>query len=458
MSTPRYPPRQKPSPEALFRFQVVSDVLTRVLRGELRPDAIMAAVAQPHATAHGELRHVSSRTAYRWLAAYTEQGLDGLEPACRRRTQSSLVLPGALLRFIEGQKKDDIAVSIPELLRRARLLGVVDDKAPIDRSTVYRACVRIGVPVVRRRTAKLRDSRRFAYAHRMQMALCDGKHFRAGVGRLKRVALFYLDDASRLGLEVVVGTAEGTALFLRGVYHVMLDHGLMGAMYTDRGTGFASLDAIAVFGQLKIPLVHGEARYPEGRGKIERFNRTALADVLRGLEGSAEVDADCGALELRLRHWLREVYNHTPHEGLGMQTPWQRFSQDERPLNFSQSREALRERFVVQTQRRVSNDHVLSLGGVDYEVPRGLAGQRVRAWRQVLDGVVRVLHPDRSGRLVQIHPVDLAANALSMRADVTVPAEPVRQVLPKSAATLVFLRDFRPIVTADGGFHDPDKE
>jgi hypothetical protein len=118
----------------------------------------------------------------------------------------------------------------------------------------------------------------------------------------------------------------------------------------------------------------------------------------------------------------------------------------------------LRERFVVQTQRRVSNDHVLSLGGVDYEVPRGLAGQRVRAWRQVLDGVVRVLHPDRSGRLVQIHPVDLAANALSMRADVTVPAEPVRQVLPKSAATLVFLRDFRPIVTADGGFHDPDKE
>jgi hypothetical protein len=144
-------------------------------------------------------------------------------------------------------------------LRRARFdcplpRTSTDDRAPIDRSTVYRACVRIGVPVVRRRTAKLRDSRRFAYAHRMQMALCDGKHFRAGVGRLKRVALFYLDDASRLRLEVVVGTAEGTALFLRGVYHVILGHGLMGAMYTDHGTGFASLDAIAVFGCSPAPL------------------------------------------------------------------------------------------------------------------------------------------------------------------------------------------------------------
>jgi len=42
--------------------------------------------------------------------------------------------------------------------------------------------------------------------------------------------------------------------------------------------------------------------------------------VLRHLAGSPEVDPDCGALELRLRHWLREIYNHTPHQGLGGDT------------------------------------------------------------------------------------------------------------------------------------------
>jgi hypothetical protein len=39
----------------------------------------------------------------------------------------------------------------------------------------------------------------------MQMVLCDGKHFRAGAARLRRVALFFLDDATRMGLHVVVG-------------------------------------------------------------------------------------------------------------------------------------------------------------------------------------------------------------------------------------------------------------
>jgi len=46
------------------------------------------------------------------------------------------------------------------------------------------------------------------------MVLADGKHFRAGAKRLRRVALFFLDDSTRYGLEVVVGTAESAPLFL----------------------------------------------------------------------------------------------------------------------------------------------------------------------------------------------------------------------------------------------------
>ena len=42
--------------------------------------------------------------------------------------------------------------------------------------------------------------------------LADGKHFRAGAARLRRVALFF-DDATRYGLQVLVGTAESSELF-----------------------------------------------------------------------------------------------------------------------------------------------------------------------------------------------------------------------------------------------------
>jgi transposase InsO family protein len=167
----------------------------------------------------------------------------------------------------------------------------------------------------------------------MQMVLCDGKKFRAGAARLRRVALFFLDDCTRFGLHVVVGTEENTELFLRGLYGLLKRYGFMGLLYLDGGPGFASLDTAAVLGQLLVPLIHGAARYPEGHGKIERFNRTAKSDLLRSVDGAADVDPSIGSLELRFGHFL-ELYNDRPHEELDKDTPRMRWDADERALRF----------------------------------------------------------------------------------------------------------------------------
>jgi transposase InsO family protein len=195
-------------------------------------------------------------------------------------------------------------------------MGVVGSGARICRQTVYRVLRRMGVAVARRKKQRDRDTRRFAYPHRLEMVLCDGKHFRAGAGRLRRVALFYLDDATRLGLNVVVGTSETRALFLRGLYETVRRHGRMLALYVDHGPGFIANDSAAVCARLEVALVLGESSYPEAHGKIERFNQTAKRSLLRNLDRRPDIDPDCRALELRLRHWLFEIYNHTPHESL----------------------------------------------------------------------------------------------------------------------------------------------
>jgi len=75
-------------------------------------------------------------------------------------------------------------------------------------------------------------------------------------------------------------------------------------------------------------------------------------------------------------------------------------------------------------------------------------------YRNVLDGKVFCLH---EGRLAPLHPVDLASNARHLRGSGTPrPDEPPVLHLPKSAADRAFERDFRPVISADGGFHDPD--
>lgn len=445
--------------EALFRHQIISLVLAHELSGKVRAEAVRDVAADYHFKSDGEPRRVSIRTLYRWLGAFGADGrLESLSPASRKKTETSMVLSDAFIDFIREEKRQDPRASAPELIRRAKIRKVIDSESSQDRSTVWRACKRMELPTGRRPQKREGDMRRFSYPHRMMMVLCDGKHFRAGASRKKRVALFYLDDATRRGLHAVVGSSESTELFLRGFYELILKCGYMNVVYLDRGPGFKSGDTRAVIANLPhVHLVQGEAAYPEAHGKIERFNQTALMQVLRSLDGAAEVDPDGEALTLRLQHFLDNQYNNRPHESLGKKTPNERWHADERALRFPESVEKLREFFVVTEARKVSRDHIIAYNGTQYEMPRGLAGEWIEVRRQVLSGALFILH---DGALVRLHPVDLAANAKAQRG-ICKPTDeaPVHgDAVPKTAATLAFERDFVPLIEPDGGFVDHENE
>ena len=299
--------------------------------------------------------------------------------------------------------------------------------------------------------------RRFAYLRRMQMALADGKHFRAGGSRLKRVAVVFLDDATRYGLEAVVGTGESAELFLWGLHGTVRCHGLMLALFLDNGSGFTADDSRQATARLGVHLIHGTAGYPEGHGKIEAFNKTLKNRCLRGLDGKPEVDPSPSALRLRIKHWLEECYNQTPHEGLGGLTPAERWHNDERALEFPADRRLLDEAFVVSFTRSVSKDNVISYGSTAYEVPRGHSGSEITVYRHPLEA--NRLTVRHAGERIELQPVDLAGNAYSRRSKHprTVPTESKNP--PTTACDLSFKADFQPLVDVDGGYTgDKDDE
>jgi len=439
-----------PSPEALFRYLLVSQVLNEVQQGLSRSRAVRKVACRAHLTSTGEARRVSGRTLHRWVKAFLNDPGKALEPPARPRP-GSLVLPAALLAFCTAQKEADYLTSVPELIRRARRKGIISERQRVSRTTLYRALKREGVSVRRRKGAPHDDKRRFAYNHRMQMILCDGKHFRAGVQRLRRVALFFLDDATRYGLDVVVGTAENTHFFLVGMHSVIRQYGLPSLLYLDRGAGFKSDDTVAVCLNLGVALIHGTAAYPEGHGKVERFHQTAFQAVLRGLDRRPDIDPACEALRLRLRHWLKKGYNTTVHESLGGKTPFERFHNDSKLLHFPESEEKLESMFMISFLRTVTNDNVISVDSGAYEMPKGYAGERVKLYRRVLTGTINFLH---SGRLIELHPVDMALNARSRRGRKQTDEEPAHP-LPPSAAEMAFNQDYQTLVGPDGGFPDP---
>lgn len=445
------------SPEALWRYQWVAQIETRVLAGEALPRAIAGVQAHPGRDPRGRERRPSVRTLYRWVAAYQEAGLAGLEPRERPRVEASRVLAPELLGFVCTAKAADPELSVPDLIALARQRGLLGAEEPVCRTTVWRACRRLGLPLSRTQALATADTRRFAYPHRLMMVLADGKHFRAGAQRLRRVALTFLDDATRFGLAAVVGPSETTELFLCGLHQLLCRHGLPDALYLDHGPGFVSDDTEAVLARLGRRLVHGRARYPEGHGKIERYHRTLQHKLLRTLDDHPEADPDCGALTLRLVHWLRELYNHTPHESLGGETPAERFHRDERPLTLPRDRPWLDAQFTTTEERTVAKDHVVSLDGILYEVPRACRG-RIALTRHLLTGTLTVR---ADGREVEIHPLEPTKNAFDRRARPTrpEPSEPAHPPTPAAnLAQRAFDDDFGPLVGPGGDYPDPEPD
>ena len=393
----------------------------------------------------GSSQYVSRASLYRWYKSYQSGGFDRLfdKPQALKGSR----LDQTFLNFLWCEKTKDPDASIPEVIARARELGVVARQLSIDRSTVYRAARSLDLPILRRKRAEATTMRPFAYSQRMMMLLCDGKHFRAGASGLKRVALIFIDDATRYVLDIFVGFSESAAFFLRSLHKVLANFGHMEGIYFDHGSGFTAADTKKVFASLNIPFIYGKVRYPEGHAKIERFNSTVTQDLLRGLH-KAEIDPCCAVLELRLRHYIRERYKLRLNSGLGG-IPEEVFLADSKALKFLRSSDDLRRAFVVTESRLVRRDNVIHWDGLIYEIPLGYSGRKVTIYRDLLDQKIWILH---QGHAFELHPPDLALNAREKCAK-SKPMEPPWDPIT-TAAEIQFNRDFRPIVGADGGFSD----
>lgn len=441
---------------AITRYSAVSLVLAKVAAGMKFAHAIKETAAQPVLDHHGRAKRPSCRSLYRWVADFREGGLEALADSSRTISAPTRVLSAAFIDFLVAEKTKDIDASLPEIIRRAVQLGIVKEGEPISRSSVWRAAVKLNLPLFTDKGFVKDDKRRFAYPHRMQMVITDGKKFRAGVARKRRVSMTFLDDATRSGLTGVMGYTETTSLFLRGLWQVIEKWGLMTAIFVDNGSGFISKDSMRICARLKISLIHGTPAYPEGHGKIEKYHQTLIAGLLRSLDGSPEVDPSLATLEHRLMHFITEIYNRQPHESLGGVTPEARFLSDPLPLRPAVNLEEIRSAFLLSKKRRVSRDHIVKVKGKLYETPAGYAGKIIKIFHHVLDGTVQMLHEQC---LIKLAPPDLALNAISPRVNnQRRPAGKPRAMPPKTSATIAYEKTFASIVNQDGGFNNQEDE
>jgi hypothetical protein len=108
----------------------------------------------------------------------------------------------------------------------------------------------------------------------------------------------------------------------------------------------------------------------------------------------------------------------------------------------------------------VSPDHIVSVDSILYEVPRGHGGESTTLYRRLLERTQEqdALYIQHQGKLVRLHPVDLAFNATSGRARRQKDTNEVVPVPAKSASTLDFERTYQSMLGPDGGYPETEKD
>jgi len=223
---------------------------------------------------------VSRTTYYRWRRAYDENGLEGISKGkpMAKRTWNKLTPD-------EEEQIVEVAKLHPELSPRLLAIKITDEEPfSVSESAVYRV---------------LKEHNLIAPRPLPEMPAA--KSWRHKTARPDETA-FSFSDIVEMGIEQA-----------RKQGH-LIENNPMPALYTDNGPGFTShimSDYLACHG---IRHILGTPYHTQGRGKIERFNRSIKEKLC--------LVVYCSPEELKkATDAAISVYNATPHESLQNVSP-----------------------------------------------------------------------------------------------------------------------------------------
>jgi putative transposase len=256
-------------------------------------------------------------TYYRWRKAYEGHGLEGLtkiKPSARRIWNR--------LTAGETEKVLEIARLHPELSSRLLAVKITDEESfSISESTVYRI-LRENHLICLRPLPEMPAQRQWRHQTTRpdEIWQCDATNlFIVGWGYYKLIPVE--DDYSRKIIAYDIRPDE-TAFTLSDILELGIEEArreghlvaTMPELYTDNGSGFSSKVLTEYLSVHGIKHIFGTPYHPQGRGKIERFNRRIKEKVC------LMVYCSPGELKKAVDDAIT-VYNRTAHESLSNVSP-----------------------------------------------------------------------------------------------------------------------------------------
>ena len=399
---------------ARFRYGVIASLVLEPLpRGELTRRAQEIA-ARHFDIPHSKRTSISEDTLLAWALRYRNGGFEALAPQPRRDRGKSRTIAPQLANLIERLKRENPHRTGTTLLRELAL-SAGQDQASISPSTLYRFLKQRGLS--ERQLLAPQAHKKFEAEHSNQIWQSDmlyGPYVqRPGGGKMQALLHAILDDASRLIPHAQFYATQGLDACLDCLRQAVASRGAPIRLYMDNAKIYRSTQLARIAASVGMLIVHTPPYQPEGRGKIERFFRTAREQFLNNLDRKQTLTLE--ELNERLWAWL-DVYHRTEHSSLGT-TPLLRWQRDIEHIRQLPPATNFRRLFFHRLDRLVRRDCTFQLQNRFYEAPPHLVGETIEARFDPLDpamveiyfqgkpeGVARLVDPVVNAQLPSVKP------------------------------------------------------
>lgn len=321
----------------------------------------------------GNLRFYAPSTIQKWYLAYRHEGFDALVPASRSDCGVSRKIDKDLENEIRYLK-----VNYPRLSAAAIYRQLLDNgsirRHDISESTVLRFINRM---VIQEKLSNNQDLRRYERPHINEVWCGDsssGPYLKTADGKKHRVFIIALiDDASRFVTGIDVFFNDTFVNLLSVMKSAVSKYGVPKVWNFDNGSAYRNKQMELLIARIGSAVNYCQPYSPVQKAKIERWFRTMKDHWMASLDmrDFQTLDQLRGSLQTYVT-----IYNQTAHSALGGKTPQDRFF-SEPELIRRLSDDQLDRFFLLEIERRVSADSVITIDNTEYEVDYRFAKQRV---------------------------------------------------------------------------------
>lgn len=312
---------------------------------------------------------ISKNTIYRWIRRYQNSGgkIESLYPMARADAGASRKLDKESIAVIINARGKQPHLPVPLLLTDLKRRALVPQTTGL--TTIYRLLHQHNLMD---KTPPAEDRRKFEAQlpnDIWQSDVMHGPKVMVDQKQRKTYLIAFIDDHSRLIVHAAFYLSENLAAFMDAFEKALAKRGIPRKLYVDNGAAYRSRKLEFTCASLAIALIHARPYKPQGKGKIERFFRTARAHFLP-FARTAVVDE----LNKDLHHWLDNVYHQRNHSATGA-TPFDRFTRNLACIR--QAPKNLKDYFRKAVYRTVAKDRTISLENRLFEAPVVLIAKRV---------------------------------------------------------------------------------